>query len=146
VNPAESIRHSLGEIRRHCGNVERQLALIEHSSEFLKLIDRAPRVGVGLGEISMAVMEAYGIAPEDFFGRPRPDHVCDARKAYCLLARELTRFSLREIGNHLGGRDHGTVFNAVIQGKNKAEQDAQFLLRLNVARRSLLQITEERAA
>jgi len=40
------------------------------------------------------------------------------------LSRELTSSTLKEIGEHFGGKDHGTVIHAYKLIKNRMENDA----------------------
>ena len=77
-------------------------------SEFLG----KPRGPISVARIQQAVAEAYGVPVEKMKARGRASQIAHARQVAMYLAREYTRLSLAQIGEHFGGRDHTTVLHA----------------------------------
>lgn len=74
------------------------------------LADLLPRrEAVQPEKILSAVAEAYGVPLERMLGRERTATVAKPRQIAMYLLREETDFSLPQIGEVLGGRDHTTV-------------------------------------
>lgn len=68
---------------------------------------------VTIDAIQKKVAEHFDIRIADMTSRRRPAHIAMARQVAMFLSRELTQYSLVEIGDAFGGRDHGTVIHAV---------------------------------
>jgi len=68
----------------------------------------------------------YGVPPEEFPGRSRSRTIALARQIAIYLARELTPFSLVEIGERFGGRSHGTVGAAIRKIDQARRKDEAF--------------------
>jgi hypothetical protein len=60
------------------------------------------------------VCRKTGIKPEDLKSKDRHRHLTEARQIYCRRAREKTKASLQQIGNHIG-KDHATVLYHIHQ-------------------------------
>jgi chromosomal replication initiator protein len=65
-----------------------------------------------VGEIQAAVVEHFGLSPEELLSSTRTQRVAWPRQLAMYLARELTGESLPAIGRQFGGRDHTTVLHA----------------------------------
>jgi len=80
--------------------------------------------------IQRKVADYFNLHIQDLKARKRTKSVAVPRQIAMFLARELTDFSLLEIGDHFGGRDHTTVLHAC--GKIEAELQRNELLRRQV--------------
>ena len=60
-----------------------------------------------------AVTKYYGVRTADLQGKRRHKSIAFPRQVCMYLARRHTRYSLEEVGNYFGGRDHTTVLHAV---------------------------------
>ena len=67
----------------------------------------------------------YSISPEDIKGERRSRTVAQARHVSIYLIRTLTTFSLNDIGEFFGGRDHTTVLASIrkVEGDIKRSPD-----------------------
>lgn len=74
--------------------------------------------------IQKRVTEHYQLRIGDMTSKRRPNNIAIPRQIAMYLARTLTKHSLQEIGDHFGGRDHGTVIHACKAVENMMEQDA----------------------
>lgn len=80
--------------------------------------------------------QAFGFGPLELVGRQRTEAVCWARHVAMWLVHEHGRMNAGQIGESFGGRDHGTVDNAVKRVRNAMETDAaraEVLKRLQAA-------------
>ena len=66
-------------------------------------------------EAITAVSREFGITERDIMGASRLKPTAQARHAFVLIARK-EQFSLTDIGNFLGGRDHTTILNSENRG------------------------------
>jgi chromosomal replication initiator protein len=74
--------------------------------------------------IQKRVTEHYQLRIGDMTSKRRPNNIAIPRQIAMYLARTLTKHSLQEIGDHFGGRDHGTVIHACKAVENMMDQDA----------------------
>ena len=94
---------------------------------------------VSLDNIQRTVAEYYKIKVADLNSRRRNRSVARPRQVAMALAKELTNYSLPEIGDSFGGRDHTTVLHACRKIKELREtssdihEDYKNLLRLLTA-------------
>jgi chromosomal replication initiator protein len=68
---------------------------------------------VDLRDIENAVIGLHGVTSEALHSRRRDRAVASARQLCMYLARRLTQHSLKEIGQHFGGKNHTTVVFSV---------------------------------
>ncbi|MBI5395591.1 MAG: chromosomal replication initiator protein DnaA [Verrucomicrobia bacterium] len=74
--------------------------------------------------IQKRVAEHFDIRLADMTSKRRPASIAFPRQVAMFLARQLTSHSLAQIGECFGGRDHGTVLNAVRQIEKAMQADA----------------------
>lgn len=76
-------------------------------------------------QIKAAVAKAFDKPAHIFTSKAKPTSAAWPRQVAMALSRELTPFTLREIGKEFGGRDTGTVLHAVkaVQDRCDAEPD-----------------------
>jgi chromosomal replication initiator protein len=75
-------------------------------------LDARPR-RCTLADIVDAAASEFGVGRDQVIARDRRPAVASARQVAMYLARELTDYSLPEIGRGLGGRNHSTVLHAI---------------------------------
>ncbi|BCD99937.1 chromosomal replication initiator protein DnaA [Marinicellulosiphila megalodicopiae] len=85
---------------------------IETAKESIKDILAMQDKQVSIENIQRVVAEYYKIKISDLHSKSRKRRVTRPRQLAMLLARELTKLSLIDIGDSFGGRDHSTVVNA----------------------------------
>jgi chromosomal replication initiator protein len=96
--------------------------VIEH---LLKdILNEEARSAITIEQIQRRVAEHFDVRLADMTSKRRPANIAFPRQIAMYLARELTKFSLNEIGDAFGGRDHGTVLHACKLVKTRMkEQD-----------------------
>lgn len=103
---------------------------LELAKEVLKemLLEEEKRITVDL--IQKKVAEHFDIRLQDMKVKRRNKAIAYPRQVAMYLARELTDYSLPEIGEFFGGRDHTTVLHAYsrIQEEMKLRQTTQHLI------------------
>ncbi|ORU90621.1 MAG: chromosomal replication initiation protein DnaA [Cycloclasticus sp. symbiont of Poecilosclerida sp. M] len=90
---------------------------------------------ISIDNIQKTVASYYKIRISDLLSAKRTRSLARPRQIAMSLAKELTNFSLPEIGSHFGGRDHTTVLHAqrkiveLRESDSKIEEDYKNLLR-----------------
>lgn len=65
----------------------------------------------------------FGVRAQDITSKSRLKKYVYPRQIVSLLAKQLTRDSLQEIGNKLGGKDHATVIYSITKLEEKIQSD-----------------------
>lgn len=78
---------------------------------------------VTIDKIQKRTADYYHLRVADLLSRRRPAKIVVPRQVAMYLSRILTDHSLVQIGDSFGGRDHGTVINAIRAVENLMEQD-----------------------
>ena len=108
------------------------IALIKDSLKDLLAIQARQ---VSVDNIQRTVAEYYNIKLSDLLSKRRSRSIARPRQMSMFLAKELTNYSLPEIGESFGGRDHTTVLHACRKIKelrdfnNEIEEDYRNLFR-----------------
>lgn len=90
----------------------------------IALVDLLPRrTKIGSDEIVEKVAKTFGVTVERILGRDRSRQVALPRQIAMYLLREEANFSLPQIGETLGGRDHTTVMYGVEKVSELLETD-----------------------
>lgn len=80
---------------------------------------------ISIEDIQHAVSEHYKINMADFKTKKRIKSIVVPRQIAMYLARELTSFSLPEIGLRFGGKDHTTILHAYKKIKDQMTADSK---------------------
>ncbi len=76
-----------------------------------------------MDNIQKTVAEYYHIKLSDLLSKRRSRSIARPRQMSMFLAKELTNYSLPEIGESFGGRDHTTVMHAIKTISEKVDTD-----------------------
>src|SRR6266478_4765745 len=88
------------------------------------ILQEEGRHSITIEQIQRRVAEHFDVRLADMTSKRRPASIAFPRQVAMYLARELTKSSLKEIGDAFGGRDHGTVLHACKTVKKRMkEQD-----------------------
>ena len=88
-------------------------------------------MGVTLERVTQVVCNEFRAKPADLRSKRRGRSVSEPRQVTMFLARQLTKLSLGEIGNHFGGRDHSTVLYAVRKTERRYQTEPAFAASLD---------------
>jgi chromosomal replication initiator protein len=101
------------------------------------LADLLPRrTEVQSDQVIGTVAESYGVSVERMLGRERSRQVALPRQIAMYLLREEAKYSLPQIGEVLGGRDHTTVMYGCDKVSDLLERDDNL-------RRQVIEIREQ---
>ncbi|MFA4986890.1 MAG: DnaA/Hda family protein, partial [Candidatus Brocadiia bacterium] len=92
-----------------------------------------------IDEIQSAVADEFGLSRSEMNGKTRRKEVAWPRQVGMYLARELTDYSLEEIGGLFGGRDHATVVHACRRVGRTVAEDSTTRVRVATLRRRILE-------
>jgi len=90
-----------------------------------------------IDQIQKTVSEHFDLRLADMTSRRRPAKIAYARQIAMFLSRELTRSSLKEVGEAFGGRDHGTIIHACRKIQGDMDSDHQTKQSVNTLKAQL---------
>jgi chromosomal replication initiator protein len=68
---------------------------------------------IDIEDILEVVSSNTDVTVADIIGPSRRSSIAEARQISCYLSRIYTEYSLLEIGQRIGGRDHSSVFHSI---------------------------------
>lgn len=92
---------------------------------------------IDIEKIQKSVSAYFSVSIDDLKDKTRRKEVATARQVAMYLAKEFTDYSLKQIGQYFGGRDHSTVIHAVQSVQNLVDKDSVFKRRLDELKRQL---------
>lgn len=109
-----NIREMEGALRRVVANARftGQPISLDFAKEALRDLLATQDSMISIENIQKAVAEYYKVRVADLLSKRRSRSVARPRQMAMALAKELTNYSLPEIGDAFGGRDHTTVLHA----------------------------------
>lgn len=119
-----------------------QISELENVIADLQTVTDCPRLNPE--EIQEVVAEEYGLAARELHGRRRTARIAEARHVAMLFSRELTDYSLVEIGEAFC-RDHGTVIHGINSLRGKMEKSTSIRGTVEKLRRTLTRGGSERS-
>ncbi len=87
--------------------------------------------------VIQVVSQVFRVRQRDLVGKTRRAPVVRARHAAAFLLHEFLELPFKEIGTHLGGRDHSTVIHGYRTARSLLETDETFRKRVEKCRRDL---------
>lgn len=137
--PDEVATYIAKRIKSHVRDLEGALNKVVASSNFkgeeitIELVNKElkdlfdiQKTQIGIDNIQKIVADYFKISLVELLSKKRSNSIARPRQIAMSLARELTTYSLPEIGKSFGGRDHSTVINAVKRVKKLIETDKNF--------------------
>jgi chromosomal replication initiator protein len=111
-----SVRELEGALSRMIGYAElmnKELTIEIAKEQLSDSINPAGNGIISVENIQKAVSEFYNVSVDDLKSSSRKKTVAVPRHIAIYLCRELTEYSLDEIGEEFGGRDHSTVISSI---------------------------------
>lgn len=92
---------------------------------------------VNIEMIQKSVSSYFSISVDALKDKTRKKEVATARQVAMYFAKEYTNYSLKQIGQYFGGRDHSTVIHAVQSVHNLIDKDDSFRKSVNELKKQL---------
>lgn len=132
-----NVRELEGALRRVLANADftGKPITLDFTKEALRDLIALQDRRISIDNIQKIVAEYYKIRISDLLSAKRSRSIARPRQIAMALAKELTNFSLPEIGQQFGGRDHTTVLHAkrkiqeLRESDQKIDEDYKNLLR-----------------
>lgn len=103
------------------------------AKEAIKDIVKIGAYPITFETVQKAVSGHFNLTPSDLQSKKRDRTITTARQIGIYLARLLNPYySLEEIGNAFGGRDHSTVLYAIEKVKQRISKDKQFAATMDI--------------
>lgn len=120
-----NVRELEGALRRVLANASftGQPITLDFTKEALRDLIALQNKRISIDNIQKTVAEYYKIRMSDLLSSKRTRSIARPRQVAMALAKELTSYSLPEIGNQFGGRDHTTVLHATRKIKELRDSD-----------------------
>jgi chromosomal replication initiator protein len=129
---------ALNRIIAHSMLVGREITL-ESTTEVLRDVLRANDRRVTIEDIQKRVSEHFNVRLTDMHSPKRLRSVARPRQIAMYLAKQLTSYSLPDIGRKFGGRDHTTVMHAVKKIEELQQSSTSLAEDLDLLKRMLQQ-------
>ena len=110
---------------------------LELAREVVSGIATPTETVINIEQIQQTVCKQLDIPLSLLTGKTRKQEIVFARQVAMYLIRELTPTSLKNIGNHFGGRDHTTVMHAISTIETLRSRDEHTRRTLSTVRRTL---------
>jgi len=125
-NISSNVRDMEGALNKLLGYADlvNKPVTIEIAQRELKDIFADPKQGnMSMDIIQRVVAETYNLTPNDLKSKKRSAGIVKPRHIAAYLCRELTEYSLTEIGQAFGNRDHTTVINSckIIEEESRSD-------------------------
>ena len=120
-----NVRELEGALRRVLANANftGKPITLDFTKEALRDLIALQNKRISIDNIQKTVAEYYKIRTSDLLSAKRTRSIARPRQIAMALAKELTQYSLPEIGNQFGGRDHTTVLHATRKVKELRDSD-----------------------
>ncbi|MCX7698878.1 MAG: chromosomal replication initiator protein DnaA [Candidatus Goldbacteria bacterium] len=86
---------------------------------------------ISIDMIQQVVAEYFNIKVQDLSSKKRPENIALARQFAMYITRSLTDYSLVQIGQYFGGKDHTTVMHAIDKIEKLIEKNENYKVLLN---------------
>jgi chromosomal replication initiator protein len=92
---------------------------------------------IDIDRIQKYVSAYFSVTIDELKDKTRKKEVTNARQVAMYFAKEYTDYSLKQIGQYFGGRDHSTVIHAVQTVNNQIIKDDSFKKTLEALKKQL---------
>jgi chromosomal replication initiator protein len=97
---------------------------METAQQQLRDVFASPRqANISIDNIQRVVADYFSLTPNDLKGKKRNQNIVYSRQLSMFITREITEYSLTEIGQAFGGRDHTTVMHSCQKIEDKILSD-----------------------
>jgi len=129
--------HIVSNIRDLSGTLLTLIALAQQSNQEINL-DIAKQVvkmkipdieltkKIGIDSIQKTVADYFNLKIQDLSSKKRPENIAKARQIAMYITRNMTDYSLVQIGQYFGGKDHTTVMHAIDKIEKLIKEDDKF--------------------
>ena len=105
--------------------------IVSEIIEQLKMSLKVPPRVIDIEYIIKVVCQYFGITKEEMFLNTRKREIVQARKIAMFYAKKITKLSLADIGNNIGGKDHATVLHACKTVNDNCDTDAFYKFKVD---------------
>jgi chromosomal replication initiator protein len=140
---ADSVKSNIRELEGsliklvvHAGVYGNEITL-DVANEVLKDIVKATPKKIKISTIQKVVSQHYSVPADSMRSKVRTARLAFPRQVAIYLARELTKYSLTQIGQQFGGRDHTTVIHACQKIGDQMERDVSLKATVNQLKKEL---------
>ena len=102
------------------------LKLTQKEREGLKNSQRSLRYKMSKDEILEIIAEECSIKVSDISSKTRKTEVVNGRFIFCGVMKEYFGYSLKKIGEFVGGRDHTTIIHSIREYKNRYQNEEHY--------------------
>jgi chromosomal replication initiator protein len=107
------------------------LKLTQKEREGLKNSQRSLRYKMSKDEILEIIAEECSIKVSDISSKTRKTEVVNGRFIFCGVMKEYFGYSLKKIGEFVGGRDHTTIIHSIREYKNRYQNEEYYRYMVN---------------
>jgi len=139
-NISSNVRDMEGALNKLMGYADlvNKPVTMEIAQRELKDIFADPKQGnMSMENIQRVVAEDYHLTPNDLKGKKRSSGIVKPRQIAIYLCRELTEYSLTEIGQAFGDRDHATVLHSCSKIEEESRSDTNLYSSLERLKRMI---------
>jgi len=139
-NISSNVRDMEGALNKLMGysHLVNKPVTMEIAQRELKDIFADPKQGnMSMDNIQRVVAEDYHLTPNDLKGKKRSAGIVKPRQIAIYLCRELTEYSLTEIGQAFGDRDHATILHSCTKIEEESRSDTNLYSSLERLKRMI---------
>ena len=107
------------------------LKLTQRERENFKNNQRSLRYRISKDEILEIIAEECSIKVSDIADRTRKKEVINGRFIFCGIMKEHFGYSLKKIGEFVGGRDHTTVIHSIEKYNDRYQTEEHYRMMVN---------------
>ena len=107
-------------------NLTKQEITLANTQDILRDLLRSNEKNITIEEVQKKVAERYNLKVSDMYSSKRARNVARPRQVAMYLSKNLTIYSLAEIGKKFGGKDHTTVMHAIKKVDLLLKSDKEF--------------------
>lgn len=102
------------------------LKLTQKERESLKNSQRSLRYKISKDEILEIIADECSIRVSDILSKTRKIEIVNGRFIFCGVMKEYFGYSLKKIGEFVGGRDHTTIMHSIKTYKDRYQNEEHY--------------------
>jgi chromosomal replication initiator protein len=107
------------------------LRLTQREKESFKNSQRSLRFRITKDEILQIIAYECSVSVEDIVAKTRKTEVVNGRFIFCGIMKEYFGYSLKKIGEIVGGRDHTTIIHSVEKYHDRYQNEEHYRVLVN---------------